>query len=70
MSNYMLQSGVFDREPELSQWIVDYLHTRGGLCMGLLRFDQHSGLFANTDTVDDLYILGYVLHQLRTDEVD
>lgn len=70
MSNYVLRSGVFDKEPEINQWIVDYLEQRGGLCMGLLRFDQHSGLFANTNAVDDLYTLGYVLHQLKVDRVE
>lgn len=70
MSNYVLRSGVFDQQPELARAVADYLQQRGGLCMGLLRFDQHSGLFANTQAVDDLYTLGYVLYQLRVDEVD
>lgn len=70
MSNYVLRSGVFQQTPELAQWIVDYLHNRGGLCMGMLRFDQHSGLYANTNALDDLYTLGYVLQRLQADDVD
>lgn len=69
MSNYLLRSGVFRGRPE-SLWITDYLHAHGGVCMGMLRFDQHSGLFANTRGIDDLYTLGYVLDRLEHDDPD
>jgi len=70
MSNYLLRSGVFAGQPEKNRWIVEYLQRHGGLCMGMLRFDQHSGLFANTQAFDDLYTLGYVMHLLQQDEPD
>jgi hypothetical protein len=49
---------------------LEYLHTRGGLCAGQVRFHQHSGLFANEDAVDDLYGLRYAQAVLRRDDVD
>jgi hypothetical protein len=36
----------------------------------MIRFHQHSGLFANEDAVDDLYGLRYSLKLLQLDEVD
>jgi len=66
---YLLGSELFfnsDRE----KWIIEYLHEHGGICMGMIRFDQHSGLFANHESVDDLYGLRYVMTLLRRDEVD
>ncbi len=38
--------------------------------MGMLRFDQHSKLFANERGVDDNYTTGYMLHLLKHDDVD
>ena len=38
--------------------------------MGMVRFHQHSGLFANENGVDDLYGLRYDQALLRRDEVD
>jgi len=38
--------------------------------MGMIRFDQHSGLFANEDAIDDLYGLRYTLKLLQLDEPD
>jgi hypothetical protein len=70
MSQYLLRSGVFAAQPEKARWIAEYVQQRGGLCMGLLRFDQHSGLFANTNAVDDLYTLGYVTWLLEQDDPD
>ncbi|MCL4191037.1 MAG: hypothetical protein KJZ87_04785 [Thermoguttaceae bacterium] len=70
MSNYLLRSGVFATQPEKARWIARYVQEHGGLCMGMLRFDQHSGLFANVRGVDDLYTLGYVLYLLETDQAE
>lgn len=50
--------------------IVDYLQERGGICMGMIRFHQHSGLFANEDALDDLYGLRYTIKLLQLDEVN
>ncbi len=70
VANDMLGSGVFDAQPQKAAWVLDTLQQRGGLCMGMLRFDQHSKLFANERGVDDNYTTGYVLHVLRHDDAD
>ena len=70
VSNAVLDSGLFDAQPEKAVWILDTLHRRGGVCMGMLRFDQHSKLFANERGVDDNYTIGYTLHLLKQDEAD
>ena len=70
VSNAVLDSGLFDAQPEKAAWILDTLHQRGGVCMGMLRFDQHSGLFANERGLDDNYTTGYTLHLLKQDNAD
>ncbi len=70
VSNAVLDSGVFDAQPEKAAWILDTLHRRGGVCMGMLRFDQHSKLFASERGVDDNYSVGYTLHLLKQDDAD
>ncbi|MCX7429049.1 MAG: hypothetical protein NTW96_25910 [Planctomycetia bacterium] len=70
VANDMLGAGVFDAQPQTAAWILDTLQRRGGVCMGMLRFDQHSKLFANERGVDDNYTTGYTLHLLRHDDVD
>lgn len=70
MAPYVLGSGVFGPGDERERWILDTLHERGGVCMGMIRFDQHSGVFANTAGLDDLYGLRYVDTLLRRDDVD
>lgn len=68
VSNAVLDSGLFDVQPETNSWILDTLHRRGGVCMGMLRFDQHSGLFANDRGIDDNYTIGYTLYTLKHDD--
>lgn len=64
---YILGSEIFaGTERETS--ILRYIEEHGGLCMGMIRFHQHSGLFANEDGLDDLYGLRYVDALLRRDE--
>ncbi len=70
VSNAVLDSGVFDSKPQYADWVLDTLHRRGGLSMGMLRFDQHSKLFANERGVDDNYTIGYTLHVLKHDDPD
>lgn len=70
MIPYVLGSGVLGDESERVKWILDYLHQKGGVFLGMVRFHQHSGAFANDNAVDDLYSLRYVLTLLRRDEVD
>ncbi len=67
---YVLDSGVFGPKSQRTQWILDTLHEQGGVCMGMIRFDQQSGLFANEKGLDDLYGLRYVVTLLQRDEVD
>jgi hypothetical protein len=70
MAPYVLGSGVFGVISQESRWIRETLQQHGGLCMGMVRFHQHSGYFANDDAVDDLYTLRYVLDLLQVDEPD
>ena len=70
MSPYVLGSGIFGPGSARDGWILDYLHRRGGVLMGMIRFHQHSGLFANEDALDDLYGLRYVDKLLERDEVE
>ncbi len=70
VSNATLDSGVFDAQPEKAAWILDTLHRRGGVSMGMLRFDQHSKVFANERGVDDNYTAGYALHLLKQDDAE
>lgn len=68
MIPYVLGSGVFPDDSGLNQSIVRYIQQHGGLAMGMIRFDQHSGLFANEKGVDDLYTLRYAAALLRYDD--
>jgi hypothetical protein len=67
---YVLGSGVFGFDSDREKSMLDYLQEKGGIFMGMIRFDQHSGLFANEDAVDDLYGLRYVTTLLRLDQPD
>jgi hypothetical protein len=67
---YMLGSGMYGPGSARERAILDYLQEHGGIFMGMIRFDQHSGLFANEDAVDDLYGLRYTIKLLQLDEVD
>ena len=69
MIPYVIGSGMFsgtDRESSM----LRYLEQHGGICMGMIRFHQHSRLFANEDGLDDLYGLRYVDALLRRDETE
>ena len=70
MAPYVLGSGVFGPGAARERAIVDYLQEHGGVAMGLIRFDMHAGLYANSDALDDLYGLRYTLKLLELDEVD
>ncbi|HEY8688774.1 MAG TPA: hypothetical protein VIM07_06020 [Chitinophagaceae bacterium] len=64
---YVIGSGIFSgTEHEAS--MLRYLEEHGGICMGMIRFHQHSHLFANEDGLDDLFGLRYVDALLRRDE--
>jgi hypothetical protein len=68
MLPYVIGSGIFGSGSERETWMLRYLEEHGGLCMGMMRIHQHSGLFANEDGVDDLYSLRYDDALLRRDE--
>jgi len=70
MAPYILGSGVFGPHAERERAMVDYLHEHGGVAMGLVRFDMHANLFANSEGLDDLYGLRYTLKLLELDEGD
>ncbi len=67
---YAAASGLLALDDPRLHWLIDYPTTHGGLCMGMVRFDQHSGLFANTEGVDDLYTLRRVETLLDLDRPD
>jgi hypothetical protein len=67
---YMLGSGMFGTGSPQERAILDYLHEHGGVFIGMIRFHQHSGLYANEDAVDDLYGVRYTLKLLEVDNVD
>jgi hypothetical protein len=69
MAPYILGSGIF-AGTQRERAIIDTLQSRGGVAMGMIRFDQHSGLFANEKGVDDCYSLRYAMAVLRRDEAD
>jgi hypothetical protein len=70
MAPYILGSGVFGLHDERETWLIQYLQEHGGIAMGMIRFDQHSGLFGNENGVDDLYSLRYVETLLKRDDVN
>lgn len=65
---YVLQSGILGPGSPRERTMLDYSQEHGGICMGMVRFDQHSGLFANESAVDDLYGLRYANKLLELDE--
>lgn len=70
MAPYVLGSGVFGPRAVRERAMVDYLHEHGGVVMGLIRFDMHANLFANSEGLDDLYGLRYTIKLLELDEAD
>lgn len=64
---YVIGSGLFNgTERETS--MLRYLEEHGGISMGMIRFHQHSGLFANDEGLDDCFGLRYTDALLRRDE--
>lgn len=71
LAPYVIGSGVFGPTgSERERWMMDYFQERGGIGMGMVRFHQHSGLFACEDGLDDLYGVRYSIKLLELDEVD
>jgi hypothetical protein len=67
---YMLGSEMFGNGSARERSIIDYIQEHGGVFMGMIRFNQHSGLYANGEAVDDLYGLRYTIKLLELDEPD
>lgn len=67
---FVYDSGIFGADSPRTKAMLDWQIERGGLCMGMVRFDQHSGLFANETGVDDLYTLRLVDELARRDDPD
>jgi putative membrane-bound dehydrogenase-like protein len=67
---FVYDSGVFGPHAQRTAAMVSWQLRRGGLFLGMSRFHQHSGLFANEDAVDDLYTLRLVEDLLKRDEAD
>ena len=70
LAPFVLDSDVFGPGSPRAAAMADWQLRRGGLCLGMVRFHQHSGLFANEDGVDDLYTLRLVEDFLKRDEAD
>ncbi|MEO5803735.1 MAG: hypothetical protein ABIR24_09400, partial [Verrucomicrobiota bacterium] len=70
MAPYVLCSDLFGLNSERETQMLNYQYEHGGIGMGMVRFHQHSGLFANEDGVDDLYGLRHTEKLLQRDEVD
>lgn len=68
MIPFVIGARVFDQGSEREGWMLRYLEQHGGICMGMIRFHQHSGLFANEDGLDDCFGLRYTDALFRRDE--
>lgn len=66
---YVIGSKIFSGT-EREDVMLRYLEEHGGICMGMIRFHQHSGLFANEDGLDDLYTLRYTDALFQRDETE
>jgi hypothetical protein len=68
MIPYVLGSDIF-MGSERETWIIGYLRQHGGLAMGMIRNQSHSGPAANEPANNVLYGLRYMLTILRRDDV-
>lgn len=70
MAPLVLGSDVLGAESRLTTDMLDYLHQRGAICMGMVRVHPAGDMYRVKQGVDDLYSLRYVLTLLRRDEVE
>jgi hypothetical protein len=68
MIPYVLGSDIF-MGSERETWVIDYLRQHGGLGMGMIRNQSHSGPAAKEPANNVLYGLRYMLTILRRDDV-
>jgi len=69
MAPYILRSDLFKSTPR-EDWIIDYLRSHGGLCMGMVRTHPGGSYYTVKQNNDDLYTIGYTQTLLRRDEVE
>jgi len=69
MAPYILGSDIFKGTPR-EDWMIQYLQSKGGVCMGMVRTHPSSSFWTVKQNLDDLYSLRYTLVLLRRDEVD
>ena len=57
----VLGSGLFPIDSAPATNIIEYIQKKGGLCMGMTRVQSVRGFWVNTQNIDDLYVIRYVL---------
>ncbi|MGQ9554725.1 MAG: hypothetical protein ACUVWR_11490 [Anaerolineae bacterium] len=73
MMPYVLGSDVFGIHDQRTGYILDYLHKRGGILLGLIRFqyDRNAERYVyGYGGIDDLYGMRYNWALLQRDEID
>jgi hypothetical protein len=68
--NQFLNAQLLPPDAKETSDILRYIQTRGGLCMGMARFQSPRGTWVDPQNIDDLYTLRYALTLLRRDEGD
>ncbi len=70
MINYIVGSGVFPYNSSTATEVLQYLQTKGGLCMGMTRVSYGKSFWVGTQKINDLYGMRYALVLLQRDEAD
>lgn len=70
MAPYVLGSGLFGPGSAGEREMLDYLHQRGSVGMGMIRCRPQVDLFTVKEAVNHLYGIRYDLANLRRDDVD
>ncbi len=68
--NQFLNAAILPADSREVSDVLRYIQTKGGLCMGMTRFQSPRGTWVNVQNIDDLYGLRYMLTLLERDEVD
>ncbi len=66
----VLWSGIFQPDSAPATNILRTIQEKGGLCMGMTRVQSAPGAWVNSQNIDDLYGIRYVLALLYRDEVE
>jgi hypothetical protein len=70
MISYITGSGVFPYNSTTATEVLQYLQTKGGLCMGMTRVAPGKSFWVGTSKINDLYGMRYALLLLQRDEAD